>query len=53
MNSTVIALSIVAGLVELLRQSQESGQPLTREQIDAVILNRRAADAENAALDPK
>lgn len=53
MGIEVIALSIVAGIVELLKQSKESGQPLTREQLDKVISDRRAAEAENAALDPK
>lgn len=53
MNPAILALSIVSGLIELLKQSHESGVPLTQDQLDAVIADRRAASAENAALDPK
>lgn len=52
MNPAVLVLTIVSSLLELLKQSHESGVPLTQEQVDAVISDRRAASAENAALDP-
>ncbi len=53
MDATLIALSIVSGLLELLKQSHETKTPLTQEQIDKVIADRKAAEAENAQLDPK
>ncbi len=53
MNPYIVASTIIAGLAELLRQSHETNTPLTQEQIDKVISERKAAEAENAALDPK
>lgn len=48
-----VVLSIVAGLIELVKQSHETGQPITRADINRVISERLTAEEENAALDPK
>lgn len=52
MDGVTYAFAIVSGLIELLRESQETGATLTKEQVDEVISERKAAEAENAAGDP-